>query len=504
MENSLLLTYLFPTQPSPLQSSINNSAANGYLNVVVSAQGKTIYAQNIQIYIPVGEGPGYLTAKTPIATANTTRWTVGSAQLIQPHNLPKALQLDPVNHVLFNCSPQTPQDQLLNYDLQFSFQVTGVDSIPGAYQVGVVESASPTQGNWNTASGIYSLTKAAATFYVDNFVASATGGNVNVPFGTVPLGTSFILSWESNGNQFSLFTSKGSAPIYTGSNTQFEVRSGITSDTTYILQAQIVGGPNSGSTSPSFETISLYDSLTVLCSNPNLITNSIANATTINSTGDITTQGNLNVSKNITTASLKVNGQATMSSIQLNSTLNVVGPTTLAASTASTLAVNGQTTLNGPLVAQSSTVQTLAAPNVIMRVTGTATQTLVAPTDGTIVGYCANPSTYNLLCVYWLFIAVAPVSSPSTPYQVGTQGGNNFSGSYGTGTYVSQPSTVTLPVRKGDTITCYVTAFDKNQIAATCTFYFFGEGGQTPGGIATAFRPSSSAVNVDGKPQYNG
>ena len=505
MENSLLLTYLFPTQPSPLQASVNNNSANGFLNVVVSAQGQSIYAQNIQIYIPVGDGAGYLTANMPIATSNTTRWTISTAQLMKRDQLPELLQQDSINYVMFNCLPQTTADELLNFDLQFSFQITGVDSIPGPYVVGIGEVASKTQGSFGSAVfGSFNLTKAAATFYVDNFTASATGGDVNVPFGVVPRNTSFILSWESNGNQFSLFTSKDSSPIYTGSNTQFTVSNGITASTTYILQAQIVGGPNSGGTAPGFETISLFDSLTVLCSNPDLTPNSITNATTINSTGDISTQGNLSVAHNTTTAGLTVNGQANMSSIQLNSTLNVLGPTTLATTSAANLTVSGQTTLNGALVAQTSTVQTLAAPNVILTGSGTSQQTFVAPTDGTVVGYCANPSNYNALCVYWLFIAVAPVSSPGTPYQVGTQGGNNFTGNYGTGNYVSQPSTVTLPVRKGDTITCYLTAFNQNQVSTTCTFYFFGQGGQTSGGISSTFLSSSSAVKVDGKPPYNG
>lgn len=505
MENSLLLTYLFPTQPSPLQSSVNSNNANGYLNVVVSAQGQPIYAQNIQIFLPVGVGIGYLSSNTPIPTVNTTRWTVGSAQLVKPGDLPNALQADSINYVLFNCTPQTAADQLLNYDLQFSFQITGVDSIPGPYQVGIGEVASTTQGGGgNPVFNSFNLTKAAATFYLDNFTASATSGNVNVPLGVIPRNTSFVLSWESNGNQFSLFTAKGSAPIYTGSDTQFTISAGITSDTTYILQAQIVGGPNSGGTSPNFEVISLFDSLTVICSNPDLTPNSINNATTINSTGNISTQGNLSVVHDITTSGLTVNGSAVMSTVQMNNTLNVQGATTLATTSAANLSVSGQTTLNGPLVAQASTVQALAAPNIILNTTTTASQTFVAPTDGTVVGYCASPTATNTMCVYWIFIVVAPVSSPSTPYQVGGVGGNDYSGSFPFGgPYLSDPETITLPVRKGDKITVYSTAFQYNGTSTTVTFYFFGQGGQTPGGLSSTFLPASDAVSLNSTP-YNG
>jgi hypothetical protein len=208
--NSLLLTYLFPSQPSPLQSSVNNAAANGFLNVVVSAQGQSIYAEQISIYLPIGVGVGNLTNNQPI----------GTAQLVKPTELPPSLLTnlanENINYVLFSGTPQTPADQLLNFDLQFSFQVTGVDSTPGPYMVGIVETASTTQGGGNQANGSFFLTKAAATFILDNLTVSATGGDVNVPFGSVPRNSPFILSWESNGNLFNIFTAQGAAPIYTG------------------------------------------------------------------------------------------------------------------------------------------------------------------------------------------------------------------------------------------------------------------------------------------------
>lgn len=512
MSNSLLLTYLFPSQPSPLQASLNNASADGYLNVVVSARGQTIYAQQINIYLPIGSGEaGYLSSNTPIATSNTTRWTVGTAQLVKPVDLPHILASSPnvaqVQYMQFSCFPQTTADQLLNYDLQFSFQITGVDSMPGSYDVGIVETASrtPTPPP-QPASSPFTLFKVAPTFVLNNFTASATSGNINVPFGGVPRNTPFRLSWQSNGTQFKVYTTQNSAPIYTGPNTQCPVPAGITANTTFIVQAEIVGGPQSGSTSPGFESIFLYDSLTVVCTNADLVTNSINNATTITSTGNISTQAALSAST-ATVGSLQVSGTTTLatttiSALTVPSSANIAG---INATSISSTSLNGGTvnagnlTVTGPLVAQNSTVQTLATPQSILQGSATSNKTFVAPTDGFVVGYCANPSDYNKLCVYWMFIVVAPVSAPSTSYQVGAQGGNNYAGAYSFGTYVSQPATLTLPVRKGDKVTCYITAFNNNSISTTVSFTFFGQGVGAP--LTSAFLPSSEAVTLANQPQ---
>ncbi len=476
MENTTLFTYLFPTQPSPLQSSVSNVAANGFLNVVVSAQGQSLWTSEIDIYIPIGVGAGFLSSNLPLATVNNTGWTISTAQLADISMLPIGLAEFGVTYMVFTCFPQSAAVQL-NYDLQFSFQITGVDSVPGPYNVLITEYTSPVQaGPFNPGFGQFTLTKAAATFYLDNLTVSANAGNVNVPFGGVARNTAFVLSWESNGNTFSIFTAQGSTPIYTGINTQFQV-SGITSDTTYILQAQIVGGPNSGGTAPGFETISLYDSITVFCTNPDLQSNSITNATTITSVGNITTQANLNVTQKATAGSLQVSGASNLAATTVSAALQV----------------SGVTTLNGPLTAQSATVQVLAAPNVIASGSSTYQKTFTVPTDGSVVGYCPNPSSYNGVCIYWLFVVVAPVAAPSTTYQVGCVGGNTQEGQS-----ISCPATITLPVRKGDVVTVYSTAWNLNKLSTTTVFYFFGQGGPT--NLASYYLADTQAVKTNGGP----
>jgi hypothetical protein len=206
-----------------------------------------------------------------------------------------------------------------------------------------------------------------------------------------------------------------------------------------------------------------------------------------------------------------VSGNSNLAATTVSSTLNVSGSTTVSGLNAvavSSTSLNagtvntGNLNVSGPLVAQSSTVQVKAAPNVIASGSSTYNQTFTAPTDGTVLGYCPNPAATNVMCIYWLFIVVAPVSSPSTPYQVGCVGGNDYSGAFPFGgPYLSNPATVSIPVRKGDVITVYSTTFQYNGTTTTTTFYFFGDGA-VPGGLSSSFLPASSAVTADGKQPY--
>jgi hypothetical protein len=468
MDTTTLLTYLFPTQPSPLQVSVSNATANGFLNVVVSAQGQSIYADRINIYLPIGSGSdGFLSSNVPLATSNTTRWTIGTAQQVLPSDLPDRLVErmkrngnQGIQYVLFNCFPQTTSDQLVNFDLQFSFQITGVDSLPGIYDVGIVESASKTAGGpWSLANAIFTLTKASATFVLGNFTASATSGDVNVPFGAVARNTPFRLSWQSNGNMFTLFTAQNAAPIYQGADTQFTLADGITSTTTFILQAETVGGPQSGSTASGFESIFLYDALTVVCTDADLTTNSIANATTIQSVGDITTQGALSAAGAATVGSLQVNGGTNLSDVSvIDLSGENVNVTNISGDTVNASNLN----VTGPFIAQDSTVQLFTTPLLLLS-TGNFSGTInfLAETDGLVLGQATVTGTSSTTS-FSTFILVHP-ADPSIPF-------------YQSSAMLTSSITTTslmAPVRKGDKFGLQLWGVDGNP---TANFYFFGLG----------------------------
>jgi hypothetical protein len=488
MENTTLLTYYFPSQPYPLEVSANNHAMNGALTVVVSDPSADIYAQEITIYLPIGAGqPGYLSSSTPIASCNTTRWSIGTAQLVKSEELPLVLRVSGKNastpdYHSFNCLPASAADQLIDFDLQFTFQIIGVDTYTGPYVVGIGESASMTEDGFGPmVFASFTAIKTAASFTLKNFIASTSSGNVNVPVGAVPRNTPFWLSWESNGSQFALYAAQNPTPIYTGASTEFEVTAGISTDTTYILQATLTNGAETG---PSFESSVLYETLAVTCINADLQPNSIVNATTITSTGDITTQGNINAQQRATLGSLMVNGASTLSSLQVNSTMHVEASAsfnTTSANTATATTLNaGNLNVSGPLVAQASTVQLISPPQLLLQTANfSGTQNYVAETDGIVVGFTNVQSVSGDTSGSWslsAFILVYPIDASISFYQVGAN----------LGSYI-KIANLSVPVRKGDHFGLqFWGTYHNTNSRPQATFYFFGlgAGGATSLGLS--------------------
>lgn len=492
METTTLLTYYFPSQPYPLEVSTNNHAMNGSLTVVVSDPGNDIYAESIEIYLPIGAGqPGYLSSNTPLASCNTSRWAIGTASLVKPEELPPVLRVSgkdgsQYHYVLYNCTPQTASDQLIDYDLNFTFQITGVDTFTGPYVIGIGEVASKSaNGFGNTVYAAFTSLKAQASFVLKNFVASAAQGDVNVPIGAIARNTGFRLSWESNGSSFTLYEAQNPTSIYQGTDTQFNLAGGITTDTTFILQATLDAsqtGDGSG-----FESSVLYDTLTVTCSNADLVTNSIQNATTINSTGDISTQGALNatgaatlgrlhvsgassldgtltVAEGATLGSLQVSGASRLAVTTINEELEVLGTSSLAGVTA------GNLNVSGPLVANVGSVQMFGTPQVLLDVpearNGNYSISGQATTDGFILGNCGVVVAGNK-CNYSLTVVVTS-SDPSIPLFQSSV--SNFEGT-------TNSISLTIPVRKGDSYMCiWMGSGAINSISIS--YWFFGLGGQ--------------------------
>ena len=477
-----LLFYSLPTQPAPLQVSTQSTVANGFLNVVVSANGNTVYAGEIDIYLPIGTGEGALSAAAPVATPNTATWTIAKQSQANLTKLPthiRDLQLEADwIWVQYSALPATSANRLIDFDLQFSFNIQGLDTNSGPFKAMIVESAN-TDGstNYNSATIENDLTKSSPIFYVDNFIASSsgTGHDLNVPVGGFPNGEAFILSWQSNGTLFNIYTTEGTAPIYSDSDTQFLVSAGISKDTTFILQAQVTGGPESGTPAPGFETIYLYKALTVTCNNSDLTPKSINNATTIVSTGNISTQANLSASLLTSTGTLNTTGLATLNSAQVTNNLTVANPATNGSLTVygptnlqGTAQISAQTSLTGGVTISGGSVNALGFTNLTSG-SSTYSQAYTAQTDGVVVGYCPYPANnYSSICVYWIFIVSGSMTA-------GAVGGNLASTAGG----ISNPATITLPVKKGESFTVYSTTWQFNQVSVTTTFNFYPVGGGT-------------------------
>lgn len=184
-------------------------------------------------------------------------------------------------------------------------------------------------------------------FYLQNLIATVPGASLpTTDFGA---NADIALSWDSNGTAFTVYAAQDSNPVYSGTATSCVVSGGRTRSTTFILAASVSGGPTSGTPSTSFDTIYLYDTLTVTISDP------------------VLTPGAL------TTTDLTVTGALTAS-----------GATTLGAVSASTLSV-----ANGLAMLTSIALPPVSAP-----------VSYVATTDGLVIGTVtgdnSGPSVANI------------------------------------------------------------------------------------------------------------
>lgn len=478
-----LLTYLFPTQPSPLQTSPSNGTSSGYVNVVASPNGSTVYCQEIDIYVAVGTGEGYLTANKPTVTPNTTNWVIASSAMILGRDAKIfPASMDNVNYVQYNCKAVASSEYEISYDLQFSINVQDVDSTVGPYTIGIVENSSPDGTTYSEKNAVYSLNKSGPTFYVNNFISSqaGSGSNPNVPSGEFSNGEAVVLSWQGNGTAYKVFEAGSASPIYSGADTAYTISDGLTQTTSFILQAEVTGGPDSGTTSPGYEAIFLYESLTVKVTNPD------ETPKTITASGDISTAADLSVTGETTTGTLSVGstlgvtGTSTLAAVNINDNLGVTGTADL-----TTLNASGVSTLSGGLVNTGGSVQMISdAVELYSSTAGTGENGLSfqANTDGMVVAYCDSNSDYNDICVYWFYVI-------SDQMQVGGQGGTDQ-------TRISLPNTISLPVQKGSSFTIYSTPWNLNVQSTTVTFKFFPFGS----GTATSTGSTDSVEKIEERP----
>lgn len=468
-----LLSYVFPTQPSPLQVSPVNGNTNAYINVVASSLGQSIYCQRIEIYVPVGTGNGYLTPNTPTVTPNTTLWSVAAAQSVAASQTPFGQSLpvaqQGINYAQFVCTCNDPSNYEITYDLQFSIFASPTDSNIGSYGIGIVEDSSTDGSTYTSKNQLYNLEKAPPIFFLDNFIATGTGGgfNPNEPSGQFAKGQGIQLSWESNGSEFKIFTSGTQDPVYSGRDKTFSLPDGIDQTTTYILQAQVIGGPQTGAPGQTFENINLYESLTLVITNPDLTPSSVV------ASGDISTSTNLSADGQTSTGTLNVNSTS-ITALQVSGGGTVSGQLTAGGAWVKgnlqvdeNATITENLTLDGSLTAGEASFSMLTGHQVLLDSNENYIDGIsyIPNTDGIVMGYCSYPeNNYQATCVYWFFI----VSDEMT---VGGVGGNTPGNSSVDNT--SNPATISLPVRNGHTFTIYSTPWQSNTTKVNVTFKFF-------------------------------
>jgi hypothetical protein len=195
-------------------------------------------------------------------------------------------------------------------------------------------------------------------FFLDSFVATVPGTTSPVTeFGN---GAAIALKWRSNGTSYTVYAAQDARPVYQGTAPAYVIPAGRTRNTTFILAAAVTGGPDSGTPNPAFETIYLYDALTVTIKNPDETPRSLtAGSMTVTGTaklpadttlgsataGALTVTGQSDLKGGVTATGLTVTGKAdlkgntTLGSATVTGTLGVSGATTLAAATVGALTI---------------------------------------------------------------------------------------------------------------------------------------------------------------------
>jgi hypothetical protein len=325
-----LLTYTLTTDPSPLQiSPAPDDPSMGSLMISVSSN-QTVYVEKIIFSFDIGEGDEYLTdvgSGILCSASPSTSW-----QIDYENNGNQAVFIA----TLISGNPYESSGQggptFTIYDIQVSEEA-------GAATLNITETSSTTNENYQDRSTQILIPKAPAHFYVRDFACRSTD---------LSAGDQAMLCWEGTQDadtKYTIYWEDQSQDV-TGSRSWQTPQ--IWDTTMFILKVdrQYQG-----------ETFTKYLSLTVAVESPSITAGEL---TVNNADGDsaqimgnlivsgtgfvggLLTVNNLKVNfdstfntidqlstNNITTTSITVNGQSTISSIQVNSTAAFSGPVTI-------------------------------------------------------------------------------------------------------------------------------------------------------------------------------
>jgi hypothetical protein len=328
-------------------------------------------------------------------------------------------------------------------------------------------------------------------FFLENF--RALGPDGVTPRSRFANGEKIALAWDSNGTAFKVYAGQDNKPVTTTARSC--TMPGRSDTTTFILEATVTGGSRSGTPQEGFETVTLYQALTVVVSNPDLTPSSltagtltVAGASTLKgdaSLGNASVGGALGVTGaaslkgGATASALTVQGAstfggaATLGSASVSGALKVSGPTTLAAATAATITVQQQLAVLNP--------RQVFAPN-----------SYTANVDGILTGQVGNggsdPASRS---VTWI------TGSTNTGLVAQATGGNVCQWRSGNDTYMaSNPNAFALPVLRGTSFTVGVKQGNNNQVNAPTTFWYFPFGTTASVDVLSELEASSAGATI--------
>jgi hypothetical protein len=361
------------TAPTPAQTGSDLRVDTS----VSTPANATVYCNKIVLAFPVDAAdPAALYAAAPVSSLNTSNWAVTSAVQTGEELGMGVMDLSYTTFI-YTCSAS--QYFQINYNLVFG-AFGQASPATGSTQMLVKETSGTTSdpGTFTDKTGAFEIDKSPPQLFLVNFVAT----NPNAP--TVPISdfanaAPIYFEWESNGTYFQIFASGQSAPIYSGTQTNFTLSAGIARGTTFVLAAMMTGNPSGDSPSSGYLPVYLYGVLTVTVSNPDLTPRSV-------------TAGTLSVTGNTSlTGTLGVTGASTMAAASVGGTLGVAGALTATGGanvsgglTADNATVNGGLTVGGSASLNGGATMSSANVNGPLSVTGGATVTGFRATGGSV------------------------------------------------------------------------------------------------------------------------
>ncbi|HEX8832079.1 MAG TPA: hypothetical protein VF705_12975, partial [Longimicrobium sp.] len=224
-DDDMLLDYGFSADPEPVGVSTTQVTNQARVNIGVSAS-QAVYCNQIVVAVPVGADAPSLYAAAPASSVNTNRWLT-TAQMKKGSELWEGLDADQdYSTFVFNAS--TAADYLINYNLVFGV-FGAVNGVTGTTQIAIQETSGTTSdpNTFTAKSGWFPVEKELPRFYLQNLVAT-TPSAPTVPATDFANGAPIRLSWESNGTFFQVFQKNQTAPIYSGTATNFTLGGGVT------------------------------------------------------------------------------------------------------------------------------------------------------------------------------------------------------------------------------------------------------------------------------------
>lgn len=452
-----LLSYAFSTVPSPIQASTAAAASPGLIEIWLSAGGGPVYCDKIVLAVPIGTGPHDLTATVPSVTPNTTWWVVSSSEKRRGREI--GLRAE-TTYAVFSIDCVSSTHYQIAYQLILAVTIPMANLSTDTFDIGVVETSGTTSDRtqFQQRLGTFTLERAAAELYLDNFVAvSASVDSGTEPIGEFASNTAIRFEWEGNATSYALYAAARATPFWTGADTSYELVAGITTDTTFTVVAT---GTDADPAATAMATLPLT------VSDAALAAAAVTVGTDLTATGLAQCQG---VAANNTPPSA--------TALTVTGTTTLAGQATMAATTlvSGQLTANGTTTIGNADAASLSVLSALAAfgAPVPVPIPGRYTAT----SDGLVLCVTSWPSDTTSQCLG--YVGGNTVTGITPALDIAMAGGNSLAWTDGNRTiYVrGYGSTMVLPVAQGQ-----FCGFSTEQTASTaapmtCFWIPFGKGG---------------------------